>query len=286
MQKMRKLLIAAALILPGLAHAQDRAAPSAAERLGGRSTPEATNRLQQAMDAAQTTGTYYAAPNGVDSTSCTQATPCTAQGAFMRCHLDQPQGDVCNIQLADGDYINPGINVFYYRFANFTGNCGNPSSVRLIGTQAVTLAWVQDHAVGIFGCMRFEGFVSGVNGILGRQHVIIDYYSVVFGNMPGGTHVGMNEFSIASCGSSVTIAGNTVVHAGASKLSIINLPCTIVINGVFAIDFFVNTQAWSVVAAQGVVFSGSFNVTGRRCNSDFAIVYRTQAFPGSIDGNC
>jgi len=184
-------------------------APSASQVLGGKATPDATARLQQAMAAAQTTGQYFAAPQGNDSGVCDRANPCTAQGAFMRCHLDQPVGETCNIQLADGDYVDPEISVFYYRFASFSGNCANPSSVRLIGTKPYpTLFWVQDHAIGLIGCVRFEGYVGGVIAIEARQHAIVDYYNLVFGNLPLGTHVHLTEFSIARaaapCSSLVT----------------------------------------------------------------------------------
>jgi len=246
-------------------------------------------RLQQALDAAQTTGQYFASPSGSDANDCSRAAPCTAQGAFMRCHLDQPQGDACNIKLLDGDYINPGINVFYYRFASFEGNCGNPSSVRLIGTTAGTLFWVQDHSIGIIGCVRFEGFVSGVSAIATRQHVIVDYYNLVFGNMPAGTHVSVSEFSIASCGSTVIIAGNAVVHARVGKLGILNLPCEMNLNGVFNINFFVNTEQMAIITTMGVGrFTGSYFVNGVKCNSDgTSLVHHPGVdFPGSTPGNC
>jgi len=259
-----------------------------AERLQERTTPEVTNRLQQAIDAAAVVGTYFASPTGVDNDTCSQATPCTAQGAFMRCHMDNPQGDVCNVQLADGDYFDPGINVFYYRFVRFVGNCSNPSSVRLIGLRAGNLIWVQDHSIGIVECMRLEGFVGGVNGIAGRQHVIIDYNNVVFGNMPGGKHIELFEYSIASCVGRVLIAGNAAVHGNVHKSSTLNMFCEVNLNGVFDIDYVVNTSAWSTIEARFAAFTGSYYVRGTACNSDgFVIVYRArQAFPGSNPGNC
>jgi hypothetical protein len=284
----RILATLAVLAIPAAAFAQS-AAQVTADRLQGRATPEAHNRLQRAIEAAQVVGSYFASPTGVDNATCDQANPCTAQGAFMRCHLDFPPGDVCNIQLADGDYINPGINVFYYRFANFTGNCANPSSVRLIGTTPGTLVWVQDHAVGIIGCVRFEGHVGGVSAIATRQHVIVDYYNLVFGNMPGGTHVSVNELSIASCGSTVKIAGDGVVHASAGKFGILNLPCEMNLNGVFNINFFVNTGQIGIVTLMGVGrFTGSYFVNGVKCNNDgTSIVHHPGVdFPGNNPGNC
>jgi len=233
---------------------------------------------------------YFAAPNGVDNGTCSQAQPCTAQGAFMRCHLDSPSGDKCNIQLAPGDYYDPGINVFYYRLASFSGDCANPSAVRLIGTiPGTALIWVQDHAIGIFGCMLLVAHVGGVTGIAGRQHVIIDYYNIMFANMSGGQHIALNEFSIASCVGPVTINGNAIAHAGVVNLSKVNLSCPFTINGVFAIDYFISTSGWSIVDASQATFTGSFFVTGTQCTSFQAIVTRPlngQPFPGTTRGNC
>jgi hypothetical protein len=275
------------------------AAPEAAARLQYRledgrvrqgGTPEQILRLQRAIDAAQTVGEYFAAPNGQDVNPCTPAEPCTAQGAFMRCHTEQPQGDVCNIKLADGDYIDPRINGFYYRTFAYEGNCANPSSVRLIGhTSNSTLFWVQDHAIGIIGCVRFEGHVAGVSAICGRQHVIIDYHNLVFGNMPGGHHLCLTEFTIASCGGTVIIAGDAVVHGGASDSSKINMGqgCQLRMNGLFNIQFFINTAGWSIINAQGLNITGNFFNNGTRCNSDgLAIVRHTIEFPGNTPGNC
>src|SRR5207244_2422896 len=103
-----------------------------------------------------------------------QVQPCTPQGAFEVCHQATVPTGVCNVQLADGVYYDPEINIFYYRIVNLIGNCANPSSVMLVGTRRnTTLIWVQDHAIGIFACLRLEGYTGGVNGIAGRQHVII-----------------------------------------------------------------------------------------------------------------
>src|SRR5215216_2321990 len=168
---------------------------------------------------------YFASPIGTANHVCSQAQPCTPQAAFEACSEATVPRDVCNIQLADGDYYDPAINVFYYRRADFIGNCNNPSSVRLIGTrQGTALIWVQDHAIGVFACIRLEGYTGNITGISGRQHVIVDYSRIVFGNMPAGTHVLMNEFSIASCVDVVQIAGDAAIHVGAFKNSAINLP--------------------------------------------------------------
>jgi len=239
--------------------------------------------------AVPAAATYFAAPNGIDNPTCSPSAPCTAQGAFMRCHLDMPPGGVCNIQLADGDYVDPGINVFYYRLAALTGNCANVGAVRLIGTTPTALIWIQDHSIGIVRCMQLVAFVGGVVGIAGRQHVIIDYDRIVFGNMTAGVQIALSDHSIASCLGPVTIAGNAAMHAIVGAFSKLNLSCDVNINGIFAIDYFINTNSFSIVDASQARFIGNFNVIGTQCNLANAIVSRPrngQAFPGSVPGNC
>jgi hypothetical protein len=233
--------------------------------------------------------TYFASPSGPRNSVCSQAEPCTPQWAFVVCHEATVPTGVCNIQLADGDYLDPEINIYYYRFVNIVGNCTNPSLVRLIGTRpATTLIWVQDHAIGVFSCMRLEGYTGSVTGIAGRQHVIVDYARIIFGNMPGGAHVLMTEFSIASCGDVVMIAGNVAVHAAALKNSVINLPCSITTNGQFNVDFFAAAQTFGVIDARGAQFTGSYQVVGVDCFQATGVVFKPvngQPFLGSAKGN-
>lgn len=231
---------------------------------------------------------YYASPSGVDNNACSQAQPCTPEGAYVLCHITEPTGDLCEIQLADGTYLDPGINLYYYRFATLRGNCSNPSSVTLVNTKpGMALIWVQDHAIAAVKCLRLEGHVGGTSGIVARQHVIVDYDNLIFGNMPGGSHISMNDFSIASCTGPVAIAGNATVHAAASNLSKINLGCEMNINGVFGIDFFVVASRFSIVDASAARFTGSYFVSGIACFQTAGLVDKAaQAFPGSSPGNC
>jgi hypothetical protein len=41
----------------------------------------------------------------------------------------------CHVQLADGIYLDPEINIFYYRFISVTGNCDSPQAVVLRATK-------------------------------------------------------------------------------------------------------------------------------------------------------
>jgi len=45
-------------------------------------------------------------------------------------------------------------------------------------------------------CLTLEATAPSA---VGRQHIIADYECVIFGPMPEGVHIGMTEFSIASC---------------------------------------------------------------------------------------
>jgi len=77
--------------------------------------------------------TFFAAPGATDNGQCTRAAPCTPQGAVLACHAQS--GSVCHVQLADGIYLDPEINIFYYRFISVTGNCDSPQAVVLRATK-------------------------------------------------------------------------------------------------------------------------------------------------------
>ena len=101
---------------------------------------------------------YYVAPSGTDNGVCTEAQPCTPQGAVKLCF--QPDG--CRIDVADGDYPNPAIDIFYRRTVLMIGNCNNPAAVRLHATQPnAVLITVQDHDSSI---ARW-GFISGKDSV-------------------------------------------------------------------------------------------------------------------------
>jgi hypothetical protein len=130
--------------------------------------------------AAQPQGaTFYAAPAG-RGTQCTKRHPFAPQDAVMHCPAPAVSG--CLINLADGVYADPAINISYYRAVHINGNCQAPRKVVLrVANKPAALITVQDHAIGIVSCLTVEATVDGATAILGRRHVIVDYVNIVFG---------------------------------------------------------------------------------------------------------
>jgi hypothetical protein len=229
----------------------------------------------------------YASPNGIDNPACSIQQPCTPQGAVMVCHAANVPTGVCRIQLADGVYENPRINIVYYRFVHLVGNCSNPAAVVLRTTTPGTLIWVQDHAIAAVGCMSLTG-VPGTIGLAGRQHVIIDYWKIMFGAMLNGLHIALNEYSIASCGEMVWIMGSADVHAGLTSHSRLNLPCEINVNGAAtSFIYFLEAFDFSIINAIGLQLTGS-RPLGAGCYKENAIVKKSPNYDLAFSqpGNC
>jgi hypothetical protein len=175
------------------------------------------------------------------------------------------------------------------------------------------LVFIQDHATGTVSCLTLEATAPGaVVGISGRQHIIADYDRVIFGPMPEGTHIGMTEFSIASCLDTVWITGDAGVHARASAHSKLNLGCHMTLTEPRRFTHFVVAAMFSVVDANGAVFASAataraftqvasattfsvveadravgFVATNGACSSSNSIVLQPeQGFPGGSPGNC
>jgi hypothetical protein len=228
---------------------------------------------------------FYASPSG-SGTLCTQAQPCLPQEAVLACHAQT--AEVCFVSLADGVYLNPAIDIAYYRRVDLIGNCNQPQNVVLRATHAGTnIIAIQDHATGIIRCLTLDATetATGVGGIVTRQHVIADYDTIIFGPMPSGTHVALTEFSIATCGRQVYLSGDAAVHAMAANMSKLNLLCQITMTAPRAFSYFVNSTEYSVIDGHATTIIGT--ATGTACNLWNAIVYKPmQGFPGSQQGNC
>jgi hypothetical protein len=240
-----------------------------------------------ARPALSPTPRLYATPDGAPSGACTERAPCTLQGCVNAC----PNGGSCEIVAAPGLYLNPRVNMYNYRRFYLRGNCADPSAVVLRATIPSNLITVQDYATGIIECVTCESAVSGSNCILGRQHVIVDFGHIRFGAMPGGAHVTMAEFSIASCVGPTAIVGDVHVHVGIGSMSKMNLGCAVTIPTPVTIRYFVSTAAWSEVNAAGATFHGAGALTssGTQCMLDRSLVtppQNGQRFPGSEPGNC
>ncbi|MFL4980958.1 MAG: hypothetical protein ACJ8FV_21010 [Xanthobacteraceae bacterium] len=227
--------------------------------------------------------TFFASPSGGSNGQCTQALPCSPQGAVEACLI----GSACTIVLQPGIYIDPAVNIYYHRTLYMTGDCGNPYAVVFRATRPNTpLVFVQDHATGRIGCLTMESTTTGTSGLFGRQHSIIDYFSIAFGSMRNGRHVALNEFSIASCGETIWLIAGATVHAGVWNLSKLNLACQINLTNPWIFEYFLVATDWSIVDAYDATFTGpgAGHSAGIRCFNYLAIVNRPlngQSFPGN-----
>ena len=245
--------------------------------------------LMAATANAQPYSTYlYASPTGTNN-ECSQERPCTAQAAVKACQ--EKSRDICAVHLADGVYIDPAINIYYYRAIMIEGNCEAPQNVVLRATKpGGALIMIQDHAIGVLRCLALEASVPGAAGIVGRQHIIADYEHVIFGPMPGGTHVALTEFSIATCLSSVFITGDARVHANVLYFSKLNMmTCQMALPRSLKFDYFANASSWAVINADGASFTGPGATAskGIRCNNYLSVVNspKNGDFPGD-SGKC
>jgi hypothetical protein len=112
------------------------------------------------------TGTrLWASPSGTENAQCIQAAPCSLQGAVTACHMQ-------------GVYLDPVVDIHYYRFMRLVGDCNNPQNVILRATRPGTnIIAVQDHAIAAVRCATLDATetATGVNAITTRQHIILDY---------------------------------------------------------------------------------------------------------------
>jgi hypothetical protein len=228
---------------------------------------------------AQSSATFYVDPFG-SGTQCTLANRCALPTAMSSCYAQAVE--ICNINFNDGIYVDPGVNIYYYRAVQLVGNCSAPQNVILRATIPNTaLIWIQDHAIGIVQCLTLEAHVNGVSGIMGRQHIIADWGNIIFSIMPLGIHVFLNEFSIGSCVGPVWLRGGAMAHVAVSNSSKANIGCQV--NAASSISFssgFATANAFSIIDAGVATFTGG-PVSGAGCTSQQSIVSPPpQGFPG------
>jgi gas vesicle protein len=237
--------------------------------------------------SAQPSANFYAAPETIDNPECSLQRPCSPQGAFRACRSQLIEN--CVISLTDGVYDDPEINIYYYRLVQLTGNCSNPNAVVLRATKDnTTLIWIQDHAIGIIECMTLDSTAKGTIAIAGRQHVIIDYKDIVFGETNGGHHLSMTEYSIASCVGRNTISGGAHIHAGVSDMSKLNMSCQWHLSAPAHFNYFYSAVDFSKIDAGRATYTGDVaESTGTKCNaSNSSIDVQVSALPGDRDGKC
>jgi hypothetical protein len=201
---------------------------------------------------AQAPPQLYAAPNGAAAGPCSESAPCTPQACVETC----PQGHVCAVKLAPGVYVNPEVDVRHYKMITMLGDCKDPGAVTFRATGETTLAWVQDHATLIIGCLSLESTGGQAVGLRGRQNAILDYFGVRFG--PMRTHVALTEHSTATCGATVWLVGGAAVHAHVNTHANLNLFCEVNIPAPpVRFDYFLVAARYAVVDAGPARFTGA-----------------------------
>ena len=227
----------------------------------------------------------YASPTGSNNVQFSQDQPCTPQAAVQACHAKP--AETCRVNLGDGVYIDPAINIYYYRGIDIEGNCKAPQNVILRATKPSPLIFIQDHAIGIVKCLALEASVPGAIGISGRQHIIADYDRVIFGPMRGGTHIALNDFSIATCVGSASVTGDARLHAGIANFSNLNMTCRMALPQPLKFDYFAKASLWSVINAGSFTGPGATASKGIRCHNYLSVVNypKDSDFPGD-SGAC
>jgi hypothetical protein len=144
-------------------------------------------------------------------------------------------------------------------------------------------------AIGVVTCLALEATAEGATGIAGRQHIIADYDRLIFGPMPGGTHIALNEFSIASCVGPISITGDVRLHALVAEFSKLNMACPMALPQPVKFDYFADASLWSVINANGGSFTGpgATASSGIRCYNYLSVVNypENSDFPGD-SGRC
>lgn len=187
--------------------------------------------IAAAQPAVQPTAIFYAAPNGTDNNQCSQIKPCKPQSAVLACQGAQHRAYLCLIKLSAGAYVDPAIDVWHYRFIQFTGvdglapdgSCANPGATILRAASWNTaLITVQDHATMGITCAQLDSYAGGTIGIFARQMAIADITNVIFGAMPLGVHISAVQFSSVNCIGNIW--GGPLSVATDGKSSITNCP--------------------------------------------------------------
>src|SRR5215831_5201213 len=69
---------------------------------------------------AQPAPIFYASPFGTHNAQCSQEQPCTAQAAVEVCETQSNK--ICRVNLADGVYLDPAINIYAESFVIYIGS--------------------------------------------------------------------------------------------------------------------------------------------------------------------
>jgi hypothetical protein len=105
------------------------------------------------------------------------------------------------------------------------GKCNAPEKLLRATKPGTNIIMVKDHAIAVVNCLSIDATetATGVGGVVARQHTVIDYDTIIFGLLPGGTHVSLTEYSIASYLRSAWITDDAAYHARATYFSKLSL---------------------------------------------------------------
>lgn len=191
----------------------------------------------EAQRAPQPLAKFFASPIAFDNPICSQAQPCTPQGAVMACQSQWMP--LCAVFLAPGVYIDPGIDVYHYKFIQFFGNinftngtlaCNDSTSVVLrANTNNTVILRGQDHATVSASCLTMDSApgVVGVTAISTRNFVIADFMRIIFGALPNGLHVSLTYQSVSYCIVDATVVGGGGLRTWVDGSSELVMACTV-----------------------------------------------------------
>src|SRR5262245_2431909 len=107
--------------------------------------------------------------------------------------------------------------------------------------------------------------------------------------MRGGTHIALNDFSIATCLGSASITGDASLHADVANFSNLNMTCRMALPQPLKFDYFARASLWSVINAGSFTGPGATASKGIRCDNYLSVVNypkdKDSDFPGD-SGAC
>lgn len=194
-----------------------------------------------------------------------------------------------SIQLADGTFT-AGANITGSLHGQTTiAIIGNPISpgncIIQVGASAICFN-VQDHAGLSLSGMRLVSTGAGAIGIGARQFSIVDFGDIQFSTMSGGTHISLEDNSVASAIAGYNIIGDAAVHISASRNCMVNIPQTVTMNVARAFTTFAALNYESeLIGAPTFSGAGVAGTTGTKFTVlNYSRIDTTVTYPGNVAG--
>lgn len=219
--------------------------------------------------------TLYVSPTGNDANPGTVGSPfLTIQHAInVAQQAYDCAGFTMTIQLADGLYTAggalTGAMVGQVEII-IAGNDGAPGNVTVQVGAGQACFFAKDYgAISIHGMTLTSAGGFGINV---AQFGIIDYYNVIFGTMPGGTHIQCSQLGSVNATSGYEIAGGASFHialqSGGASFNSTAIPqlhsSIVILPGVAFTGCFLSISGQSLAVLGAVAFAGPLNATGIR----------------------